>query len=195
MRRTRLRAALLIVVSAALGGIAYLVSQNVVARRGHALEQLGADFLPEVAQRIRNFRRVKVEHGRAVWEITAKDAQFFERDNAIVVIEPKVTFFMKEDGREAHLTGAEGRIHLDGREMSKVTLSGGVAVHLDDLQLETEEATYDRSRDLITSPGPVTVHGRTLDVQGRGMEIQVGPQHVRVLEDVHTTVHADAARS
>jgi len=46
MRRTRLRTAFLIVVGAALGGIGYLVSHNVVAHRAHPLEELGRDFLP-----------------------------------------------------------------------------------------------------------------------------------------------------
>jgi lipopolysaccharide assembly outer membrane protein LptD (OstA) len=74
-------------------------------------------------------------------------------------------------------------------------LRGAVSVHLDDLELVTDEATYDREHDLITAPGVVTVHGRTLDVRGRRMEVDVGPQHVRLLEDVHTTVHSDAAPS
>src|SRR5262249_21741341 len=117
MQRTRLRAALLLVVGAALLGIGYLVSRNVVAHRGNPLAELGADFLPQVAQRIQNFRRVKVEHGRMVWEINAKDAQFFEAENQIVVVEPKVTFFMKEEGRQAHLRGNEGRITLAGHEL------------------------------------------------------------------------------
>jgi len=195
MRRKRLRAALLIVVGAALGGIGYLVSRNVVAHGGNALAEVGSDFLPQVAQRIQNFRRVKVEHGRMVWEITAKDAQFFEPENQIVVLEPQVTFFMKEQGRQAHLRGAEGRITLAGHEMSALMLRGTVVVQLGDMQLETEEATYDRTKDLITSPGDVTIHGRTLDVRGRGMEVQVGPQHMRLLRDVHTTVHGDAQAS
>ena len=195
MRRTRLRAALLIVVGAALAGIGYLVSRNVLARRIHAAEQLGRDFLPQVAQRIQNFRRVKVERGRMVWEITAKDARYFEQDNQIVVVEPRMTFFLKDQGRTAHLTGTEGRITLVGHDVSMLTLRGDVVVRLDDLELDTEEATYERERDLITAPGVVTVRGRTLDVRGRRMEVDVGPQHVRLLEDVHTVVHGDAAAS
>jgi len=195
MRRTRLRTALLIVVGAALGGIGYLVSRNVVAHRAHPLEELGRDFLPQVAQRIQNFRRIKVEHGRMMWEITARDAQFFEQENQIVVLEPRVTFFMKEEGRKAHLKGAEGRITLDGHEMKAVTLRGGVAVELDDMELETAEATYDRERDMITSPTLVTIRGREIELTGLGMEVDVGPQHVRLLDDVHTTIRRDAAAS
>ena len=195
MRRTRLRAALLVVVSAALGGIAFLVSRNVVARRVRGLEELGRDFLPEVAQRIQNFHRVKVEHGRMVWEITAREARYFEQDNQVVVLEPRMTFYMKDDGRAAHVAGDEGRLTLDGRELTRMTLKGSVAVRLDDMEMHTDEATYDRSRDLITAPGVVTLRGRALTVQGRGMEVDVGPQHVRLLDDVHTTVEKDEART
>src|SRR5262245_66592141 len=114
MRRIRLRAALLLVVATALGGIGYLSSRNVIARRARTLEDLGKDFLPQVAQRIQNFRRVKMENGRTVWEVTAKDAQYFEQDNQIVVVEPDMTFFMDEGQREAHVSRVEGRIRLDG---------------------------------------------------------------------------------
>jgi LPS export ABC transporter protein LptC len=193
MRRTRLRAALLVVVSAALAGIGYLVSRNVIARRVRGLEALGQDFLPEVAQRIQNFHRVKREHGRTVWEITAREARYFEQENQIVVLEPRMTFFLKNDGRATHVASAEGRLTLDGRELQRVTLKGNVSVQLDDMEMQTDEATYDKTRDLITAPGIVTMRGRALQVQGRGMEVDVGPQHVRLLEDVHTTVEKDAS--
>src|SRR5262249_16345789 len=121
--------------------------------------------------------------------------QYFEQENQLVVTEPRMTFFLKQDGRTAHLAGAEGRITLAGREVSRLTISGQVVLTVDDLEMQTAEPTYDRSRDLITAPGVVTVHGKTLDVRGRGMEVDVGPQHVRFLDDVHTTVHGDAASS
>ena len=195
MRRTRLRAALLVVVAAALAGIGYEVSRTVGARRARTLADLGSDFLPTVAQHIRSFRRIKVEKGRTLWEITARDAQYFDKQDEIVVREPQMTLYLADGERRAHVSGAEGRLVLAGRELRTLTLRGGVTVRLDDLQLETGEATYDRARDLITSPGPVTMRGRTLDVSGRGMEVQVAPQHVRLLEDVHTTLRSNAAPS
>jgi LPS export ABC transporter protein LptC len=195
MRRKRLRAALLLVVTAALGGIGYLVSRTVAARRVDVLRELGADFLPQVAQRIQNFRRVKVEKGRTVWEITAQDAQYYEATNEIVVREPRLVLFLTDGEGECRVAGTEGRLTLDGRELRALTLRGRVDVRIDDMQLETAEATYDRASDLITSADLVTIRGRSLEVHGRGMEISVGPQQVRLLDDVHTTVRADAASS
>jgi len=192
MRKRRLRRVLLAGVLTALGGIAYLVSSTMSARLDPV--RLGAELLPQVAQRIQNFRRVKVKDGRTVWEITADDAQYFEDENQIIVHEPRLTFFLKDD-RPCRVTGSEGKLSLDGRDIESVTLGGGVSVELDELVLETDEATYDRERDLITSPGAVTVRSRSLEVRGKGMEISVGPQQLRLLGEVHTTVRSDAATS
>jgi len=192
MRKRGLRRVLLAGVLTALGGIAYLVSSTMSARLDPV--RLGAELLPQVAQRIQNFRRVKVKDGRTVWEITADDAQYFEDENQIIVHEPRLTFFLKDD-RPCRVTGSEGKLSLDGRDIDSVTLGGRVSVELDDLVLETDEATYDRERDLITSPGAVTVRSRSLEVRGKGMEISVGPQQLRLLGEVHTTVRSDAATS
>ena len=192
MRKRRLRRVLLAGVLTALGGIAYLVSSTMSARLDPV--RLGAELLPQVAQRIQNFRRVKVKDGRTVWEITADDAQYFEDDNQIIVHEPRLTFFLKDD-RPCRVTGSEGKLSLDGRDIESVTLGGGVSVELDELVLETDEATYDRERDLITSPGVVTVRSHAVEVRGQGMEISVGPQQLRLLGEVHTTVRSDAAKS
>ena len=192
MRRTRLRTTLLLVVLAAVGGIGVLVSRSIRARRTNGRSELGQDFLPHVAQRI---LRIKVKNGHAVWQLTAKDAQFYEKRNEIIVREPEITFYIEGGNRKTLISGREGHLTVDGRELRSVTLIGNVSVLLDDLRLETEEATYDHARDLITASGPVTVRGRQLDLRGLGMEVQVGPQHVRFLRDVHTIVHSDAAAS
>ena len=71
MRRSRLRAGLLVVVAIALAGIGYRVWRNVVERTPRSLAELGVELLPEVAQHIQNFHRVKVKNGHMVWEIKA----------------------------------------------------------------------------------------------------------------------------
>ena len=136
-----------------------------------------------------------MKQGHTVWQLTAKDAQFYEKRNEIIVREPEITFYIEGGNRKTLISGREGHLTVDGRELRSVTLIGNVSVRLDDLTLETEEATYDHARDLITAAGPVTVRGRQLDLRGLGMEVQVGPQHVRFLRDVHTIVHSDAAAS
>lgn len=194
MRRSRLRAGLLIVVAAALAGIGLATWQNVSARRPHTIADLGADFLPEVAQHIQTFRRVKLKNGKAVWEVEAEDAQYYENDQQVVVRKPKVTFYLENGQRRAELVGAEGRLTLDGKELAAVTLTGEVVLVFDDLVLRTEVATYDHAADRIDAPGAVSIRGKTLDVHGEGLQMDVTPRRVRLLSGVHTVLKSDAAK-
>jgi len=187
MGRTRLRAALLVVVVAALAGIGYQVSHN-VARKARTWRDLGADFLPEVAQHIRNFKRVKVENGRTTWEITADDACVQAEGGAVVVEAPRVTLFMKDGKPPAHITSDLGHVVFDGSELKQVALSGSVKVELEDLTLHSDAATYERSSDRITVPGAVRIDGDTLQVTGEGMEVDVAPRVMRVLRSVRTRI-------
>lgn len=195
MRKSRLRVALLAVVAAALAGIGLATWQNVRARQPRTIADLGKDFLPDVGQHIQNFRRLKVKDGKMVWEVKADDAQYFEGDNQIVVQKPEVTFFMEEEGRRARLVGTEGRLTLEGKELTAVVLKGAVVLLIDDLEFRTEEAHYDQATDRIAAPGIVTIHGKTLDVRGLGLEVDVTPKRVRLLDDVHTVLRNDADAS
>ncbi|MFN8544165.1 MAG: LPS export ABC transporter periplasmic protein LptC [Candidatus Binatia bacterium] len=193
MRRIRMRAALLVAVAVVIAGIGYGVARSVRARRPKTVADLGPDFIPEAAQHIQNFRRVKMHHGRMVWEITAQDASFFEHDEDVVVREPRVTLFLSDGARQAHIAGREGTLMLDGHELRTLRLRGAVRVEIDDLVLTTEEALYDRAADRITAPGAVQVQGKTLELTGEGMEMDVAPQLMRVLREVHTLLKSDAA--
>ena len=195
MRRTRLRAGLLAVVMLLLGGIGWQVWRRVSVQAPKALEQLGADLLPHVAQHIRNFRRVKVKDGKTVWEITADDAQYSEATKEIVVTRPQVTFWLEDGHRQAKLTSREGHLFIDGRELESVNLNGEVVLWLDDLQLRTEHATYERATDRITVPGDVTIVGARMDVKARRMEVDVTPQLVRLQGGVRTVLRNDAKPS
>jgi len=56
-----------------------------------------------------------------------------------------------------------------------------------------DEARYDHAADRIVAPGLVAIHGKTLDVRGQGLEVDVTPRRVRLLGDVHTVLRSDAA--
>lgn len=196
MRRSRLRAGLLVVVAVALVGIGYQVWRNVLERAPRSLEELGVELLPEVAQHIRNFHRVKVKNGRMEWEIKADDARYFEKENAIVVRAPELGIYTEAGVLQAWLTSDEGRLVLASKEeISTVVLTGSVVLWLDDMELRTDAATYDRQGDLITAPGAVTISGRDMDVHAQGMKVDVTPQRIHLLDDVHTVLRSDAEQS
>ncbi len=196
MRRRRARAALLVALAVALAGLGWRFWQRLVAQPQRALEALGSELLPHVAQHLRNFRRVKVKNGRMVWEVTAREAQYLEADREIVVEGPQLTLWLEDGQRALRLGGARGRLQLDGRELRAASLEGDVRLVFDDFELRTARAVYDRSADRILVPGAVTVKGRDLDLRAQSLEVEVTPQVLRFTGEVHTVVQvANAERT
>lgn len=185
--RTRARRLVvaLVVLLLATGG--WLLARHLWSQKKADLARQALDLLPNVAQRIRDFHRVKVDNGRKVWEVSAKEAQYHEDEEMVVVTEPMVSFFL-DDGRVVALRGNEGKIYLGGRDLQLVELSGGIEVQLGDYGLRAEYASYDRRTDLIVAPGEVEISGDTFDVRGQQMEVTVGSQRLVLSGGVETTL-------
>lgn len=186
--RSRLRLLIGVLLVAILGGGVWLLWRDAAARRAAERAATKIDVLPDVSQRIQNFHRVKVEDGRKVWEVQAREAQYREGEGVVTVLEPVVALYLA-DGSEVSLRGTEGTVHLDGRELKRVEVEGAIAVRLGDYSLTTDRATYEAERDLVIAPGTVHISGGGLEAEGQRMEVEVGAQRLRLAEQVHMTLH------
>jgi LPS export ABC transporter protein LptC len=186
--RSRLRLLVGVLLVAILGGGVWLLWRDAAARRAADRAATTVDVLPNVSQRIQNFHRVKVEDGRKVWEVQAREAQYREGDGVVMVIEPVVALYLA-DGGEVSLRGTRGTVFLDGRELKRVDVEGAITVQLGDYALTTDRATYEAEHDLVIAPGTVRIRGGGLEAEGQRMEVEIGAQRMRFAEQVHMTLH------
>lgn len=177
-----MRWAVLALVLLLLGGVTALVARTILLRPEVLLKH-GIEALPGVTQHIRDFRRVKVQNGRTVWEVAAREGSFFEGDSTVVVKDAVVEWHL-EDGRTVGLRGQEGRIVLDGRDVIAVELRGDIRVQLADYEVRADEARYDHARERIDAPGRITVRGSAIELEGEGMEVDVAAQRLTILRQV-----------
>jgi LPS export ABC transporter protein LptC len=185
--RRRVRGLLGLVVLLAVGAVGVQLGRNLWAQHLRSLRTAALDFLPEVAQRIQNFRRVKMQGDRKVWEVAAREAQYFEDDQQIVVHQPEVSFFLKDEQGAVSLKGAEGTIHLAGREMQRVDLGGGIELKFRDYLVKTDRATYTQDADTVITP-TVAITGNGLAVNGSRMTVEMGTQRLRLEGNVDTVL-------
>jgi LPS export ABC transporter protein LptC len=198
--RRRVRTLLGFVLVLAVGAVGVQLVRSQWAQHLRSLRSRELDFLPQVAQRIQNFRRVKMEGDRKVWEIVAREAQYYEEDHQIVVDGPEVNFFVKDDQGVVSVKGKQGKILLDGREMDRVDLEGSIELRFRDYLVKTDNAFYQRVDDTVVSPGAVVVTGNGISLNGDRMTVEMGSQRVRVEGRVRTVLErtvegADAGRS
>ena len=185
--RTRLRwlvVALLVVV---LATGAWLLQRGFAARRRAEQTRIIADVLPNVAQRIQNFHRVKVDNGRKVWEVSAREAQYLEGEEVVVVDAPVLELFL-QDGRTVALRGVGGKVFLKDKELQRVELAGDIQVQLDEYALSTDTARYEAERGVIIAPGQVHITGSDFEMQGQRMEVDVSAHQMVLSAGVQTTM-------
>jgi len=186
--RKHLRLLLVGVVVLLLGGIAFLIGNSLRAQWKQEAVQSALDLIPNVAQRLQDFHRIKTQDGRKVWEVAAREAQYLEDEDRITVTEPMVKLYLK-DGRAVGLSGQQGVLLLSGRELREVDLTGGIEVRFTDYTVRTDRARYQRATDQISSPSPVEIEGRDLQLRGDRMEVDVSAQRLRLFRHVTMTLH------
>ncbi len=186
MHRARMRAALIVVVLAVLTGIGFLIGRTMVQQRRADDAMAETMFAPDVAQSIREFHRVKVEEGRTVWDLRADKADFLDEGRVMVDV-PEIAFFA-EDGQSVHLTGATGEVTLEGPEVGRIDLRGGIEVTLGQYRLETPEASWVQSQNAVVATSGVDLRGGGVELTGDTMVVELGKRRVLVVGDVRTVL-------
>lgn len=186
MHRARMRAALIVVVLAVLTGIGFLIGRTMVQQRRADDATAETMFAPDVAQSIREFHRVKVEEGRTVWDLRADKADFLDEGRVLVDV-PEIAFFA-EDGQSVHLTGATGEVTLEGPEVGRIDLRGGIEVTLGQYRLETPEASWVQSQNAVVATSGVDLRGGGVELTGDTMVVELGKRRVLVVGDVRTVL-------
>ena len=184
--RARLRLLVVAVILVVLGAGGVLLTRSFLSQRKADLSRRVLDLLPEVAQRIVDFRRLKVDDGRKVWEVSAREARYFDDEQLVSVEEPSVMIFL-EDGRILKLRGKQGKIFLGGQDLQRVEIDGDIGVEIGEYALRSDHASYEREQDVVVVPGRVSITGAGIEVHGENLRLEVKAQRLHLSQDVKMT--------
>ncbi len=186
MHRARVRIALIVVVLGVLTGIGFLIGRTMVQQQRTSERTADTKLAPDIAQSIRKFHRVKVEEGRTVWDLRADKADFLDEGRVIVEV-PELAFF-SEDGQSVKLAGAIGEVLLDGQDVGRIDLRGGIEVTVGQYQLETPEASWVGSLNTVIAAQGVELRGAGVELSGDTMIVELETRRVLVVGRVRTVI-------
>lgn len=170
-----------------LGGLGFVLGRTMISQQQAAVQTTTAtDLEPDVSQRIREFRRVKVKDGRKEWELTAEEAELFTEQNQVAITGPKLAFY-GGDGRNVEVKGREGRVFLSEGNVERIELSGGIDVTVGDYFVQTDKAIYFENINSIAAPGEVKLKSTDIELAGQAMLLELGSQKVMFRKGVTTT--------
>ncbi|HEY2388121.1 MAG TPA: LPS export ABC transporter periplasmic protein LptC [Candidatus Binatia bacterium] len=186
--RQRARWGLGLALAVLLTGLGIQLARSQWQQHLRGIRSAQLDFLPQAAQRIQNFRRVKMEGDRKAWEVAAKEAQYFEEEQEVAVQAPEVRFYLKGDQSVVSVRGEKGTLFLSGRDMDRAELEGNIEVHFKDYVVKTDRAVYERSSDTVVSPAAVTILGNGLAINGGHMTVEMEAQRFHLDGNVQTVL-------
>ena len=186
MQRTQIRKLLIVAVMLALAGLGFVLGRTMINQQATLAVPEADELSPEVSQRIKEFRRVKVKNGRKEWELVAEEAEFVTDQGQVEINGPKLAFYGGE-GRDVELKGASGRVFLENGDVSKIELSGGIDVTVGDYFVQTDQATYFQNINSIAAAGEVRLKSSEIALTGQSMLLDLGTRKVLFRNGVTTT--------
>jgi LPS export ABC transporter protein LptC len=133
--------------------------------------------------RLEKIRFVEDKHGQKTWELEAKSIQQYQNQNIMELEDVKVIVYM-EGGRTVIISGNKGKVHQDSKDMELV---GDVLLTSSDgYRLKTHSVSYHHSEKKVTTPDPVEIEGKEIQLVGTGMFVDMEAKTIKVLNQVKT---------
>ena len=153
------------------------------------LEQTPLDFQSlsgqdEIKLQFNDFHRVQIEKGKLTWDIKAKDAKYYPKDNVSYVNEPELVV-QREDQNPLNLKSKAAKLFLAKQKLKNVELEGDVHFFIkDEISAKTDFVAYEAESKHISSERQVIVEGEGFQVSGTGFLMEVDEKRVSFLSNV-----------
>ena len=180
----RIKIAILIVLILLSGIVLASLWANLRERKAsQAIDKHPAVSTRGADTHLEKIRFVEDKHGEKTWELEAKSVYQYQDQNMLVLEDVKVTFYAKE-GRTFFLTGKQGKVYQDSKN---VELVGDVVLTSSDgYRLKTHSASYRDSEKVVSTPDPVEIEGEQIRLTGKGMLVNTEDRTFKILSQVKT---------
>lgn len=166
-KRRLLQKALLGVVVMALGAViaVFIAYRHVSRNPGLILTQ----FQKKADMQLNKIRQTAIRNGIRDWRMEAKSASLLKKRHTMLLVKPKVEFFMK-DGDNVHLTAEKGTIDTNTNRMD---VSGNVRANTRLYRFRTDSLKYDPAGRKLRADTPVNLSGRWFNLRADRMSIDL----------------------
>ncbi len=121
-----------------------------------------------------------------LWEVEADSAHMYQQQQSTQLKNIKLTWY-QEQKPVLRLAGKEARLNMDSRD---VTIEGGVvATFQDGLIFETDSLSWCNQKQILSTPDAVKITKSNIQIQGQGLEADVGLERLRINNRVTTIIN------
>lgn len=165
-----------------------------VVQSGVDIEPLLSAVKESTALRMQEFKRVEIRDGKKVWEVKAKEAQYYTTEQLAHVNDAEV-YIYRDNGSTVHFKSNAGKLYLSGETLIKAEFEGDIIVVIDNTTtLATNFAVYDALQNKLTAPGDVSISGDGFVIEGNEMDYLLNSQQFSLSHRVRSVFDPTSAR-
>lgn len=145
--------------------------------------------------RLQDFHRVAIKEGRTIWEVRAKDAQYYSAEGITHLNQASLILY-QEDDTSISLKADAAKLHMGEEGLSRAELLGHVLVKWDNgMQIETDSALYELVSAKISAPGWVKILGDGYILEGDGFYALIEREQVTFTRNVRTVFNGKSNKT
>lgn len=149
----------------------------------------------QAAVRLNRFERSETKDGKLVWQVRAAQGDYFPAEHRTQLHGPELTFH-RPNGGLVELRSKEAQVFIDGVTLTRADLQGNVRLVQDNrTTIATETASFDRTKNIVTAPGAVTITTPQGQVTGASLSANIDTQIFELHGDVETVILPRKAKS
>jgi len=169
-----------------IGCLAIIVAVFMVYRRVlEKQEDLTATFQSDVNVSIDKYHHVATKDGKNELSLEARTARVMGEKNEVILEDISAVFF-REDGTKVYLTGDEGLLKTDSKD---IEVKGNILVKNKEYRLKTEKLHYNHKKRVIICKVPVKLTGNAFLLTAETMSIDLNTQKAVFEGRVKGTIH------
>lgn len=178
---TKRKTVLIVATLAAVLSVAAVIVVGLRLAPEKALLKIMAD---KVDLQIKNVRYTDVGDSGVKWEITADAARYLKRENLALFEKPTVRLVLK-DGRTFVMSGNQGRLNTETRDME---IDGNVGILSENGdRFTTDRLRYHNGIRQIETDRPVAMENRNVRINGIGMVFDLDESRLTLLSQIRAT--------
>jgi LPS export ABC transporter protein LptC len=144
---------------------------------------------PEKQGEMEQIKLTEIQEGVKKWVLTADNADYLKDKDKIYINHVWVEVFGNDPNKETDdiiITGDKGFIGVKSRDL---TLEGNVHAKTAEYEFTSDWVHYDPKTRIITAPGPVTIQGPRLYMEGKGLTADLRNNKLDVAQHTVTKLH------
>jgi LPS export ABC transporter protein LptC len=126
----------------------------------------------------------QTEEGEKVWELKAQSARYFKKKKQIILEEVEAIFY-SQPGEAIHLTGNQGKIMSDSKDIE--IIGNVVAKSSKGYLLHTDSLKYISAQRKIFTSDHVKITGEKMRIEGDGLSMDLAGENLSILKNIKSS--------